>query len=264
MVEEMKTSGSLITSDFHKIHYDQLKSNHKKVIIIAHGFFNSKQAVILKRLGESLNDEYDVIAFDFRGHGQSKGLFYWTTKEYLDLVSIVEFAGRSYEQIGLIGFSLGAATSIIAASKTSLINSIISISAPADFAKIDYHFWGLNIKNDLFYNLFGEGRQGKGVRPGPFWFKKEKPSEIVKKTVTPIFFIHGDSDWVIRYWHSVELYKNTTAFKRLRIIKNGPHAEYLFLEHKDEMLRLIREWFHETLLDVDPNPSQNGVIPRFN
>lgn len=243
----MKLSGCIVTSDHHKISYDQFKADHRKVIIIAHGFFNSKQAVILRKLGESLNDEYDVILFDFRGHGQSKGLFYWTAKEYLDLLSIVEFAGKSYEKIGLIGFSLGAATSIIAASKTELINSIISISAPVEFEKIDYRFWELNVKNDLFYNLFGEGRQGKGVRPGPFWFKKEKPLEIVKKVKIPIFYIHGDSDWVIRYRHSEELYKNTMAIKRLSVIKNGPHAEYLFLEHKDEMLRLIRGWFHDTL-----------------
>jgi len=243
----MKQSGYLTTSDQHKINYDYFKSGHKKVIIIAHGFFNSKQAVLLKELGELLHDEYDVILFDFRGHGKSKGLFYWTTKEYLDLLSVVEFAAKSYDKIGLIGLSLGAATSIIAASKTSLINSIIAISAPTQIGKIDYRFWRLDVKNDIFYNLFGKGRQGKGVRPGPFWFKKEKPLELVKKTQVPIFYIHGDSDWVIRYHHSEELYKNTAALKRLSIIKNGPHSEYLFLEHKDEMLRLIHEWFLDTL-----------------
>ena len=243
----MKSSGYVVTSDQHKVYYDQYRSGHKKVIIIAHGFFNSKQAILLKQLGESLNNEYDVILFDFRGHGQSKGFFYWTAKEYLDLLAVIEFAGKSYERIGLIGFSLGAATSIIAAPKAILINSIISISAPVEFTKIDYRFWEINVKNDLFYNFFGEGRQGKGVRPGPFWYKKEIPLEIVKKTGIPIFYIHGDADWVIRHWHSEELYKNTAAFKRLSIIKNGPHAEHLLREHKDEMLRLIREWFHETL-----------------
>ena len=225
-----------------------LKLIIKKLLFIAHGFFNSKQALLLKQLGESLNDQYDIILFDFRGHGQSKGLFYWTSKEYLDLLSVVEFASKSYEKIGLIGLSLGAATSIIAASKTSLINSIIAISAPAELGKINFRFWQLDIKNDLFYNLFGKGRQGKGVRSGPFWYKKERPLDLVKKTEIPIFYIHGDSDWVVRYGHSEELYKNTTSHKRLSIIKNGPHAEYLFLEHEDEMLRLIREWFKETLV----------------
>ena len=243
----MKSSGYLETADHHNIHYDQYKNNHKKVLIIAHGFFNSKQAVLLKQLGESLNNEYDVILFDFRGHGLSSGLFYWTTREYLDLLSVIEFAGQSYEKIGLIGISLGAATSIIAASKTKLINSIIAISAPLEFNKIDYRFWKLNFKNDLFYNLFGVGRQGKGVRPGPFWHKKEMPLEIVKRSDIPIFYIHGESDWVIRPKHSKDLYENTTALKRLSIIKNGPHAEHLFIKHKDEMLKLIQEWFLETL-----------------
>jgi pimeloyl-ACP methyl ester carboxylesterase len=243
----MKQSGYLSTPDHQLIHYDQLKAGHKKVIIIAHGFFNSKEAVLLKWLGEFLNDEYDIILFDFRGHGQSRGFFYWTSKEYLDLVCVVEFAGKNYEKIGLIGFSLGAATSIIASSKTSLINSIIAISAPAEFGKIDLRFWNFDVKNDLFYNLFGEGRLGKGIRPGPFWYKKEKPIEIVKRTEIPVFYIHGDSDWVIRSKHSEELYKNTKGIRRLSIIKNGPHAEYLFLEHKDEMMRLIQEWFCTTL-----------------
>ena len=243
----MKLSGYLLTSDQHEVYYDQYKSGHKKIIIIAPGFFNSKQAVLLKQLGESLNNEYDVIVFDFRGHGQSKGFFYWTSKEYLDLLAVIDFAGKCYKSIGLIGFSLGAVTSIIAASKTRSIDSIISISAPSRLTKIDYHFWKCDLKKDVFYNFFGEGKYGKGVRAGPFWNKKENILETVKKTETPIFYIHGDADWVVQYWHSQQLYKNTAAFKRLSIVKNGPHAEHLFKEHRDEMLGLIRAWFHETL-----------------
>ncbi len=244
----MNVSGYLLTSDKRKIHYDHYKAGHNKVIIIAHGFFNSKQTFHLKQLAESLNNEYDVISFDFRGHGRSKGLFYWTAKEYLDLLEVVVFANKVYIQIGVVGFSLGAATSIIAGSKTKLINSIISISAPVEVAKIDYHFWKLDVKNDLLPILFGQGRYDQGVRPGPFWFKKEKPVDIVKKMETPVLYIHGDADWTIRDWHSKELYKNTIAFKRLSIIKNGPHAEHLLRSHKEEMLVLIREWFHETLV----------------
>src|SRR5476649_8713 len=98
----MKSSGYLITSDKHKIHYDRYNGGHDKVIIIAHGFFNSKQAVLLMKLAEDLNDEFDVIVFDFRGHGLSQGVFYWTSKEYLDLLAVVEFAKKHYVKIGVI------------------------------------------------------------------------------------------------------------------------------------------------------------------
>ncbi len=243
----MKSSGYLITSDRHKIHYDRYNSGHDKVIIIAHGFFNSKQAVLFMQLAKDLNHEFDVIIFDFRGHGLSQGLFYWTSREYLDLLAVVEFAKKHYVKIGVIGFSLGAATSIIAASKTAHIDSIVAVSAPTEFGKINYRFWKLDIKNELFYNLFGKGRHGKGVRPGPFWFNKEKPLDLVKKMQTPIFYIHGDKDWVVDHRHSEKLHSHTLGFKRLNIIKDGPHAEYLFKKYPDKLLMLSRAWFHETL-----------------
>lgn len=94
--ESMITSGHCTARDDHQVHYDHYQNQHEKVIIIAHGFFNSKQAVLLKGLAETFSDEYDVIIFDFRGHGESKGWFYWTTKEYLDLLAVAEFAGKHY------------------------------------------------------------------------------------------------------------------------------------------------------------------------
>jgi uncharacterized protein len=243
----MKSSGHLITSDRHKIYYDCYSGGHDKAIIIAHGFFTSKQAFLLMKLAIDLSHEFDVIVFDFRGHGLSQGLFYWTSIEYLDLLAVVEFVNRRYAKIGVIGFSLGAATSIITASKTTHIDSILAISTPSEFGKIEYRFWNVDIKNELFYNLFGKGRHGKGVRPGPFWLNKEKPLDLVKKMQTPIFYIHGDKDWVVHHRHSEDLYSHTSAFKRLKIIKKGPHAEYLFKKYPDELLKLSRAWFHETL-----------------
>lgn len=244
-------SGFLITSDNQKIAYDHHNNGHEQVVIIAHGFFNSKQALLLKELGEALKDEYDVIIFDFRGHGKSEGLFYWTAKEYQDLLAVIDYAHKSYKTIGVVGFSLGAATSIIAATKTDDIDSLIAISPPTEFRKVDYHFWDLDIENDILYTLIAEGRIGKGVKPGPFWKKKEKPIRLVKDLKIPILYIHGDNDWVIRPWHSRKLYENTASEKDIVIIKNGPHAEYLIRKNKQEIVALIKAWFAKTLRKVD-------------
>ena len=235
------------TSDGHQIFFDQYKKGFEKVVIIAHGFFNSKDALLLKELGQELNDEYDVLIMDFRGHGKSDGLFHWTAKEYLDLTAVVEYASKHYKRVGIIGFSLGAATSIITASKMDGIDSIVAVSAPTEFEKIEYRFWELDIENDIFYSLIGKGRIGKGVRPGPFWLKKDKPINKVKDIDCPIFYIHGEADWLIKPWHSEELYNSTLTQKRLAIIKNGPHAEYLIRKHKEETVRLIQDWLQSTL-----------------
>ncbi len=243
----MLISGHFIAADRHRVYYDYYKNGNDRLIIIAHGFFNSKQALLLKELGESLAREFDVILFDFRGHGESKGFFHWTTKEYLDLLAVIDYAKEHYKKIGVIGFSLGAATSIITATKTDLINSLIAVSAPTDFGKIDYQFWKFDVENDLIYGLIGKGLTGKGARPGPFWQKKEKPLDIVPSIKVPILYIHGDSDWIIHHRHSEELYKKTASTKRLHIVKQGPHAEYLLRKNREEMLELIRDWFQNTL-----------------
>ena len=62
-------SGIVLTSDHKQIHYDHYENGHKGVVIIAHGFFNSKDAILLKDLGQALNDQYDILIMDFSVSG---------------------------------------------------------------------------------------------------------------------------------------------------------------------------------------------------
>ena len=237
---------TVLTSDGTKVFYDRYANGHDQVIIIAHGFFNSKDSVLLKDLGMALSESYDCILMDFRGHGQTAGLFYWTTKEHLDLEAVLKFARKNYQKIGVIGFSLGAATSLIAAAKFDLIDSLIAVAAPVSFKDIEFHFWDLDVENDIFYNVVGQGKIGKGVRPGPFWLPKEKPIAVVGKIKIPVYYIHGQEDWLIRPWHSQALYDQTQAPKKISIMKDGPHAEYLVRKNKEEFISLTKDWFAQT------------------
>lgn len=238
-----------VATDGTKVFYDRYEAGHDRVIIIAHGYFNSKNSVLLQSLADQLNDTFDCIIMDFRGHGQTRGLFHWTSKEYMDLQAVLIEARKKYRKVGVIGFSLGAATSLITASKFDLMDSLISVSAPVAFEKIEFHFWDIDFENDILYNILGNGKVGKGVRPGPFWLDKEKPKTAVEAIKIPVHYIHGDKDWLIRPWHSQELFSRTRSMKKISIIKNGPHAEYLVRKNKDEFVGLIRGWFDQTLND---------------
>jgi len=240
-------SDYVLTSDAHKIHFDHYNDGHAAAVILAHGFYNSKQSVLLKELANGLRDSFDIILFDFRGHGKSSGLFYWTVKEYLDLLAVLEYAQKHYKKIGVVGFSLGAATSIITASKTKAITSLIVVSGPTEMSRIEYHFWKMDFENDVWYGLLREGGRGKGIRPGPFWYKKEKPIELVGQLKQPILYIHGTADWVIDISHSQKLFERTNSRKELTFIPNGLHAEYLVRKYKEKMVTLTREWFNKTL-----------------
>lgn len=248
MLIPTRLSNTLLTSDNQKISYIHYKRDHDKVIIIAHGFYNSKDAALLKKLAESLWDDYDVFMFDFRGHGKSSGSFTWTSKEDKDLKSVLDYLKGKYKKIGIIAFSLGASVSINVASENKIVDSLICVSVPSDFDKIDYKFWELDLKDDLGYTLFTkEGRKGKGFRLGPFWLKKKRPIGNVSKIKIPILYIHGEKDWVIKPWHAQVLYGETKSKKKLVIIKNGPHAEYLMKESAKEFISEVRDWFKDTL-----------------
>lgn len=241
-------SGALLTSDRQKIAYRYYNTGHDKMIIIAHGFYNSKDAVILKKLAETLYDDYDIFMFDFRGHGKSSGLYTWTSKEGRDLKAALDYIDGKYKKIGMLAFSFGGNVAINTLARDKRVNSLICVSAASDPNKTDYQFWKLDLKGDLAYTLFTlEGLKGRGFRPGPFWLKKERPIDNVGKIQIPILYIHGEKDWVIKPRHSQALYEKTQSKKRLVIIKNGPHAEYLTRDYFEQFIAEVKTWFKETL-----------------
>src|SRR5690348_4090120 len=95
-------SQSVLTEDRVRIAFDVYAQGHQKVIVLAHGFYNSKQALLFKEMASMLSDSYDVIVLDFRGHGQSQGLFTWTAKEPMDLNAVLDFAKTKYQRIGVV------------------------------------------------------------------------------------------------------------------------------------------------------------------
>lgn len=239
-------TNTLTTLDKQKIAYTHYNAGHQELIIIAPGFFNSKDSLLIKKLKDDLIDKYDVLIFDFRGHGKSSGSYTWTSKENSDLEAVLDYAKAKYQKIGIISFSFGAAISIRVLTERDDVTSLIAISAPYDCSKIDYHFWNLDIENDILYNL-GQGKTGKGIRSGAFWLDKKKPIDLVEKLKCPVLYIHGDKDWVTGYAHSERLYEKTQAKKKLAIIKNGSHAEYLLRKNEQETVNLIRDWLEQTL-----------------
>jgi pimeloyl-ACP methyl ester carboxylesterase len=241
-------NGTLTTVDHQKISYQHFKNGCQAVIIIAHGYYNSKQCVIVQQLAQALGEEYDIFIFDFRGHGKSSGLFTWTSREGNDLRAVLDFIAPLYSKKGLIAFSIGATISINVLANDKRVDSLICVSAPSDMSKIDYWIWALDWKGDVAYTLLDpKGRIGKGVRPGPFWLAKDKPIDNIGKITIPIMFIHGSRDWVIRPWHSEALYQKAGGMKKIVFIKNGPHAEYLMRDYPGQFVAEVKSWFLDTL-----------------
>jgi pimeloyl-ACP methyl ester carboxylesterase len=241
-------SGTLYTSDNIPISYDHYKRGFDSVVIVCPGFFNSKDNRWMRKTVDMLTGEFDVIIFDFRGHGKSGGKYTWSAKEKLDVDAVANYAvAQGYKKIGILAFSLGAAAAINDAADRNDIKSMVLISCPSKFSAIDYHFWELGMWADLKDNMDSKW-EGKGARAGSILLSKEDPIDSIGNIRnTAMLFISGDKDWVIKPRHSKKLYDKAGAYKNIEIIKGGFHAERLIQFQCEIMRDLVMDWFSKTL-----------------
>ena len=93
---ESEHNRSVMTEDGKRIAFIHVKKGFSKVIIIAHGFYNNKDTVLFRGITDAFSKEYDVIVFDFRGHGKSSDVFTWTAHEQKDLRAIIAYAKENH------------------------------------------------------------------------------------------------------------------------------------------------------------------------
>ncbi len=229
------------TRDRTRISFDlYARPGRETLLLICPGFFQSKETAVFQRLAKDLATDRDVICMDFRGHGRSGGLYTFSAKEGSDLEAVLSWAGERYSAIHLMGFSLGAAIAINTAARfPEMIQTLVAVSAPSAFEKIEYRFW----TPDAVLTGIRTYGPGVGCRPGPLWLKKKRPADSIRKIdSTPVLLIHGTRDPIVSHRHSERLYEKANDPKRLEIIPGGGHAEELYRQHPDRFLQLVRDW----------------------
>ena len=234
----------LPTDDNTNIAANYYDNGNKEVVIVAPGWCMTKDSNAFKRISEMFATRYDVICFDFRGHGKSKGLYTFMAKELLDISAIVEFAKvRKYKKIYLAGFSLGAGVAVIYAAHDDKVSKVIAVSVPADFDKIENEMWKKEAWGETFQKF--ELDRFLSVRPFPIPLTKVRPIDIIKDLKCPTLFVAGRKDPTVHAWHTARLYTNARCAKQLKIFNEGCHAEDLYLHFKDEFTSLCLDWLNK-------------------
>lgn len=224
-----------------KIALDHYKRGHDEVVILAHGWFISKDYKLFFDMSNIFSQNFDVIKMNFRGHGKSSGFYTFTSKEPQDLKSVVDYAKKhQYKKIYLIGFSLGAALVLIHSAKEKDVDKVIAVSPPHSFRKIENEMW----RKDTWISYLGkfDPKRFFSVRPSPIIQKKTKPIDIVDKIEAPTLFIAGERDTIIRSWHTESLFEKANCKKHYELFKNCHHAEDLFLQNREKFLNVCQNW----------------------
>ncbi|MBL7117014.1 MAG: prolyl oligopeptidase family serine peptidase [Nanoarchaeota archaeon] len=212
------------------------KKKTDKSVIVAHGYPFDKNNI----LGATyfLAEKYNLLLFDFRYFGESAG--WYTTVGYNEkkdfLAAIDWLKKRNLTKTGAMGFSLGAATILMANS-----DDVKAIVSDSSYANID-----MMIKRTYF--IF------PGITKLPFvWLtklyarmlfglstKEVSPLNEISKIKAPVLLIHGDKDSQIPVENTKKLYEGSNKKNtELWIVPDADHGYALNLYPKEYEERIF-------------------------
>jgi fermentation-respiration switch protein FrsA (DUF1100 family) len=225
-----------------------------KTVIIAHGYRQNRlphgenSFPLIKYL---LNQGYNVLTFDFRNSGESEGKV--TTVgiyEKDDLLGAIKHAKKlGSKQIVLLGFSMGASTSIVAASESEDVDAVIADSPFSDLE--EYLDANLSVWSNLPSFPFNQTtylsmKILEGINPKEF-----SPRAVIKDTAPrPVFLIHSKDDTMIPVENSYELLNAGGNNVKLWETKDVDHIES-YPKLTDEYLKKLGEFLTSLSEDSD-------------
>lgn len=192
-----------------------------------------------------LEKNFNVLMFDLRTQGNSEGNFASASYfEKFDVLGAFDFLTNEKkipsEDIGLLGFSMGGATALLASSIEPNISALAIDSPFSDARKliaqetakatgVPYFFAKLfvpmvRLLAEEFYNID---------------IDEMVPEEAVKKINFPIYLIHGDADTRLSHTNSRRIHKNAHKESELFIVPNGGHTESYALNKTAYIRRLF-------------------------
>lgn len=205
----------------------KLSNESNKWLILVHGY-TSEQSSIYDIARHYSDKGYNVLTPDLRAHGLSEGKYVgmgWLDRN--DLLLWIDYLLKNYRnsEIILHGVSMGAAT-VMMASGENLLTNIKLIVEDCGYTSVwDIFSFELKLRFNLStFPVLNAASFITNVRTG-YNYKEASSIDQIKKSVTPILFIHGNADEFVPVNMAYKLYDNANINKELIIVDGAGHAE---------------------------------------
>ncbi len=220
-----------------------------KVIIVTHGGDVCKRNTsVLLPAGMLANNGFNVLLIDLRNHGGSDvvGSRYTAgVEEYKDVLGAFDYlvdAGYAPAKIGLMGVSMGAATSLDAFGADTSIGAVWADSSFTNLPTVledQLAMYGLPafMKHSVTIIANLEGYDLNGISP---------IDSVVNNANRPMFFVHGNQDEWINVAAVKPLFEASGENAELWIIIGSRHVEGMFL-YPEEYERTMVNFFERAL-----------------
>lgn len=230
LLNESNYTDEYITSqDGLKLHSYQIKNQtpSNKWVITVHGY--TSEGLNMSSYAKKYYDNgYNVLIPDLRSHGLSEGDYIgmgWDDR--LDIISWINYILNEdpNAEIVLHGISMGSAT-VLMTSGEEIPSNVKAIIADCGYTSVwDEFTYQLD---DLFslpeFPILNVSSIVAKIRAG-YFLGEASSIEQVKKSKTPILYIHGDQDDFVPYYMMEELYNATNSEKEMLTIKGAEHAK---------------------------------------
>jgi len=222
----------------------------EQVIIMVHGAEQHRADPSVKMLDIAsglVEYGYNVLMFDLRGHGESDGnrmsAGYYEKRDLLGAVDYVK--GRGFERIGMLGFSVGAATALMATAEDDDIDAVIADSSFADLKDMMEPEFAKRTKFPKFFlpTLLFVVKIMYGVD-----FNAIKPVELISEIAPrPILFIHGELDETVPLEHAYRLQQaSQNPQNELWVVPETGHVSS-YVNYPEEYMNRITTFFDGVL-----------------
>ncbi len=117
---------------------DWSRVGSKRLVILSHGLESDSEAGYIRGMAGAVNAAgWDALAWSFRGCSQEANrlLRFYHSGETLDMARIIEHAATEYDQIAMVGFSLGGNMTLLYLGESPPHPAVVAgvaISAPVD------------------------------------------------------------------------------------------------------------------------------------
>jgi len=213
--------------------YLAAKEATDKTVITVHGYRQSGEKEYLIFAHFYHMENFNILIPDDRAHGTSDGLFIgfgWADR--LDCIGWINFildrSGKEHN-IMLHGISMGAAA-VLMASGEHLPSQVKAIVADCSYTSVwdEFAYQMTEVFHlPVFPLLYTTSIICKVI--AGYDFREASAVKQVKKSVTPILFIHGDRDIFVPTYMVNELYGCCRTDKDLLIVDRATHGvSYLY------------------------------------
>ena len=228
------------------------KERDELTVILVHGLNRNRTGDNALELARRLFDRgFNVLLFDIRGHGESDGerlsAGYFEKWDVLGAYDFLVRRGASPEEVGLLGWSLGAATALLAAAEEPAIKAVVSDSSFADVHDLIaqetaratvFPQWvvpvfipGMKIISRILY----------GIDVGAV-----VPERAAATLGYPILVIHGEADERVPAEQSVRIHAAAAVGSKLWLSPGSEHADAV-IDAPDEYVERVDAYFRGRL-----------------